>query len=87
MVVNLYAEDYFQIESKHSECRSYGQGSDGYGRKIATRYMVRLNHRGPWRRVYCCCFSNVGSLYVIVKQISYYFRRAENLRLQGKWPV
>lgn len=39
-----------------------GQGDDGYGDQIATDYMVRVN--GKWRRVYCVCHSNVGSLYV-----------------------
>lgn len=34
----------------------------GYGRKIPTRYMVQ--HRGKWRRVYCCVFSNSGTLYI-----------------------
>ena len=39
-----------------------GQGADGYGRKISTDYMAHVN--GKWRRIYCCCFSNAGSLYV-----------------------
>ena len=34
----------------------------GYGRKIPTRYMVQYG--GKWRRVYCCIFSNVGTLYI-----------------------
>jgi hypothetical protein len=34
----------------------------GYGRKIPTRYMIRLN--GKWRRVYCCIFSNSGTCYI-----------------------
>jgi hypothetical protein len=46
-----------------SPCRPYGQGADGYGRKIATRYVVR--YAGRTRRVYCCCYSNAGTLYVI----------------------
>ena len=36
--------------------------ASGYGRRIPTRYMVRLN--GKWRRVYCCVFSNIGTLYI-----------------------
>lgn len=40
-----------------------GQGNDGYGRKISTDYMARVNDR--WQRVYCVCISNVGSLYVL----------------------
>jgi hypothetical protein len=34
----------------------------GYGRKIPTRYMVQSG--GKWRRVYCCIFSNIGTLYI-----------------------
>jgi hypothetical protein len=41
--------------------RRPGQGADGYGRKIATDYAVRYGTR----RVYCCIFSNAGSLYVV----------------------
>lgn len=82
-----YAEDVFDtIESKQDDCPPYGQGSDGYGKKIATRYLVRFDNRGPWRRVYCVCYSNVGSLYVIVNGETYYFRQDENLRLNGVWP-
>lgn len=40
-----------------------GQGEDGYGRKISTDYMANVN--GKWQRIYCCCFSNAGSLYVL----------------------
>ena len=36
--------------------------ASGYGSKIPTRYMVRVN--GKWRRVYAACFGNAGSLYV-----------------------
>lgn len=36
--------------------------ASGYGQRIPTRYMV--HHNGKWRRVYCCCFSNVGRLYI-----------------------
>ena len=35
----------------------------GYGRKIATDYVCRYG--GRTRRVYCCCFSNSGTCYVI----------------------
>ena len=34
----------------------------GYGRRIPTQYMVRLNNR--WRRVYICIFSNSGTCYI-----------------------
>ena len=49
-----------------------GQGSDGYGRKISTDYMARINNR--WHRVYCVCYSNSGSLYVILRSGRFYIR-------------
>jgi hypothetical protein len=36
--------------------------ASGYGRKIPTEYMVKVNNR--WRRVYCCIMSNNGTLYI-----------------------
>jgi hypothetical protein len=41
-----------------------GQGADGYGRAIKMDYEVLVRDR--WRRVLCCCISNVGSVYVPV---------------------
>lgn len=34
----------------------------GYGARIPTAHMVRLN--GRWRRVYCAIWSNIGTLYI-----------------------
>lgn len=39
-----------------------GQREDGYGSKIHTDYMLRVN--ATWHRVYCVCWSNAGSLYI-----------------------
>jgi len=39
--------------------------ASGYGAKIPTRYMVRVGNY--WRRVYCACWSNVGTLYIMRK--------------------
>ena len=36
--------------------------ASGYGRRIPTSNMVRLD--GRWRRVYCCCYGNAGTCYV-----------------------
>ena len=83
----LYVEDTFhRVESKESDCRPYGQNQDGYGRKIATRWMVRIDNKGPWRRVYCVIFSNNGSLYIVVNKQHYYIKISENLRCKGVWP-
>ena len=36
--------------------------ASGYGARIATRNMVQVDRR--WRRVYCCCYSNSGTLFI-----------------------
>lgn len=36
--------------------------ASGYGSRIPTRYMVKLN--GRWRRVYCIVYSNSGTLFL-----------------------
>lgn len=36
----------------------------GYGEKIPTHWRIKFLNR--WRRVYCRCFSNVGSLWCYV---------------------
>lgn len=41
-----------------------GRTASGYGRKIASRFM--LNYAGRWRRIYVMVFSNNGSAYVVV---------------------
>ena len=38
--------------------------ASGYGRKLPTRWMVKLPGSPRWRRVYCCCYSNAGTCYV-----------------------
>ena len=38
----------------------------GYGSKIPTAYMVQLPGEKRWRRVYCCIYGNIGTLYVVV---------------------
>lgn len=36
--------------------------ASGYGKRIPTQHKVKF--RGKWRRVYCCIFSNIGTLYI-----------------------
>ena len=42
----------------------------GYGRKLTTRW--KTHYMGHLRRVYCVCYSNVGTLYVLVKGVPHY---------------
>jgi hypothetical protein len=36
----------------------------GYGNKLHTTRMIQ--YAGRWRRVYCRCYSNSGTCYIIV---------------------
>lgn len=55
-----------------------GRTASGYGNKLPTQYMVRAAGKGQqWRRVYCICHSNVGSLYVAVKGERRFLREYE----------
>lgn len=45
--------------------RGLMETATGYGRKLTTRYKTTWN--GRTYRVYCCCFSNAGTLYIISK--------------------
>lgn len=73
MIKVTYLRDvYPDVEYKKAPVRrrgllqqAPGQGADGYGRKIHTDYMAIFN--GKSHRIYCCCISNVGSLYVLEK--------------------
>jgi hypothetical protein len=55
-----------EVEGKESPlpCHIHGlaQTASGYGRRLATPYLVRWRNR--WRRVYCCQFGNVGTYYI-----------------------
>jgi hypothetical protein len=37
----------------------------GYGSKLTTSKMIRYN--GRWHRIYCMCYSNIGTCYIISK--------------------
>lgn len=49
-----------------------GQGADGYGRKISTDLMLQFKGEKRKYRVYCVCFSNAGSHYIIRNKKSLY---------------
>ena len=61
-------DTFATIEAPHKEHPLWWQEkgllytATGYGARIPTRHMVQLN--GRWRRVYCCIFSNSGTLYI-----------------------
>ena len=61
----IYLDANMITEAKKTEAPR-NRSATGYGRKIPTDYMVKLD-RGPrsrWQRVYAICYSNVASHYV-----------------------
>lgn len=62
-----------RLNKEHPDARIYrkakghwtGVNAYGYGRKIVTDYVVRYG--GRTRRVYCACYSNSGTFYVLEK--------------------
>ena len=55
--------------------RGLQQTASGYGRKLTTPYKTSYN--GRMYRVYCICFSNSGTLYVISKGERLYIHNTE----------
>ena len=49
---------------KKTEVPKYNNKT-GYGDRIPTNYMVFIANK--WRRVYCRQYSNIGTLYVLIK--------------------
>ena len=49
----------------------------GYGCKIPTCHMVQVDGK-RWYRMYCICYSNSGSTYIIVKGETLYCGRVES---------
>jgi hypothetical protein len=65
--MELYLKDGTPLEARESLTWWQKQGlsytATGYGRKIPTIHMVRHDNR--WKRVYCCVFSNIGTLFIM----------------------
>lgn len=49
-----------------------GQGSDGYGMKISTDYLAKVNDKTY--RVYATCISNLPSLWIKVANEQFFIR-------------
>ena len=49
--------------------RGLMQTSTGYGRKLVTSKMLKIGKRSY--RIYCHCFSNIGTCYIISKKQHY----------------
>lgn len=55
-----------------------GQSPDGYGQKISTDYLLQFDGYNQRKyRVYCVCFSNVASHYILKEGERLYLRDGE----------
>ena len=51
-------------DTRKTEFPQYGRTASGYGAKIPTSQMIKVENR--WRRVYCTIYSNAGSCWITV---------------------
>ena len=63
-MIDVNREDLIVKELWWQE-RGLQQTASGFGSKLTTRYMFK--HGNRLKRVYCVCFSNSGSFYIIEK--------------------
>lgn len=67
MTVTIREVPYFNtsliINARQSEAPRNTR-ADGYGSKIPTSWELQLTDK-KWRRIYCVCWSNAGTRYVI----------------------
>ncbi len=54
-----------KIESLWWQDLGLSKTASGYGKKLPTIW--KMQFKGRWRRVYCCIYSNVGTLYIFDK--------------------
>ena len=82
----LYLEDLYQVTAaKQTETSPYQQTASGYGSKLQTSYMVQVNAKPRWYRIYCICYSNAGSLYVTIKGTRLFIRNEYEIQDLASW--
>ena len=62
--INCDREDLIVDELYHHK-NNLQETASGYGNKLTTRYKINFNGRNY--RVYCRCFSNSGTCYIVTK--------------------
>jgi archaeosine-15-forming tRNA-guanine transglycosylase len=55
------------VSAREAPLQFSGTNVDGYGRKIATRYMLRRGCTGREHRLYAVCYSNCAIFYIRTK--------------------
>ena len=60
---------WLAVEHKFCTIPASGATASGYGSKLPTSHMLRVNNR--WRRVYAICYSNAATLYIRLNRMRY----------------
>ena len=60
---------WLAVEHKFCTIPASGITASGYGAKLPTSHMLRVNNR--WRRVYAICYSNASTLYIMLNRVRY----------------
>ena len=67
----VYLDPPYVLEERPLAWQRAGlqETATGYGRKLTTRFVLRIqgltNTPARWYRVYCVCYSNAGSHYIL----------------------
>lgn len=69
-----HAEGFIAKVKEFKNGRIPGLNANGYGKKISTRYMIKLPGSTRWLRVYQTQFSNNASLWVETKDGTFFVR-------------
>lgn len=73
-LLDTYPQVTFEI---HVPEQRRGQGTDGYGVKIQSDYMAKINGKGRLFRIYTCLIGNNGASYIVKGGQDYWFRSGE----------
>src|ERR1035438_6527241 len=81
-----YLEDSHEVTAaKQTAMPMYQQTASGYGSKLRTSYMIQLDARPRWYRIYCICYSNAGSIYAVVKGARLFIRDEYQIQDLASW--
>lgn len=65
MFTYLRDTDLKIAEVKRTETPRSGHTKSGYGPRVPTSRMIRLENDHKWRRIYCVIYSNAGTAFFV----------------------
>lgn len=61
-----YLKSACVVAAQQTTVPRYRARQDGYGSKIPTSWLIKLENETCWRRVYCVCWSNSGTAFILL---------------------